>query len=614
MAVSVASRVKRRKSALASVPGARRSDKPGFIEPCDPTLRDSAPSGAEWLHEIKSDGYRAQAHIRRGNAMVYSRSGYDWTEQFRGIADALRGLQHEAIIDGEAVVLGSRGVPDYEALRRELGRKNSGRLIFHAFDLLYLDGFDLRQAPLIERKRLLRELLEGAQAKISYIDFIEEDGEAVFAHACRLGVEGIISKRKDAPYRSGRVESWLKRKCTKSDDYPIIAFVEKLGAKPRRIASLYIGRYEGDKLLYAGKVRTGYTEASAREVREVLDPLVRTKSPLAVAIKKPKATWVEPRVRCEVQYGGINEGGILREAVFKGLRDDATLSRVRAPRIVPSKAPRHPGPVPRENILQLLPDAVAPSREELAAYWKRVWKKALPYLGHRPLKLVRHIHGTTFYHKGPLPPIPSSVHQLKVQKREGGEGTRLWVDGLDGFLGLVDIGAVELHPWNSTVDDIEHADVLVIDLDPGEGVEWERVVEASLRMRDLLREEGLDSWPKLTGGKGVHLMAPLEERQTHDRVHALARRLCAKLVERHSWLYILSAQAQRRGRIFLDYLRNGRGTTAIGTYSPRARQGFPIAAPTTWERIENGIRPDAYTMAHPFRERTLTRECAAKAR
>jgi bifunctional non-homologous end joining protein LigD len=319
MAVSVASRVKRRKSTLASVPGARRCGEPGFIEPCDPTLRDTAPSGTEWLHEIKSDGYRAQVHIQHGNTKVYSRNGYDWTQQFKGIADALRGLKHEAVIDGEAVVLGSRGVPDYEALRRELGRENSSRLIYHAFDLLYLDSFDLRQVALFERKRLLCKVLEGVSPKIVCVDFLEADGETVFEHACRLGVEGIVSKRKDSVYRSGRVESWLKRKCTKSDDYPIIAFVEKLGAKPRRIASLYVGRYEGDKLLYAGKVRTGYTEASAREVREVLDPLVRKNSPLSVPVKKPKATWVEPRVRCEVQYGGINEGGIVREAVFKGL-------------------------------------------------------------------------------------------------------------------------------------------------------------------------------------------------------------------------------------------------------------------------------------------------------
>jgi bifunctional non-homologous end joining protein LigD len=243
-----------------------------------------------------------------------------------------------------------------------------------------------------------------------------------------------------------------------------------------------------------------------------------------------------------------------------------------------------------------------PSKAELAAYWTRVWKKALPHLGHRPLKLVRHVHGTTFYHKGPLPKeIPPAVHQLRVQKREGGEGTRLWVDDLQGFLGLVEIGAVELHPWNALVEDFEHADRIVIDLDPGEGVEWDAVVEAALRTREVLKTNGFDSWPKLTGGKGIHLMAPLERPLSHDEAHRIARRLVSELAARFPEKYILSAQARRRGRIFLDYLRNGRGTTAIGTWSPRARPSFPIAAPVTWPRVEAGIRPDAFTIDSPFR-------------
>jgi bifunctional non-homologous end joining protein LigD len=288
--------------------------------------------------------------------------------------------------------------------------------------------------------------------------------------------------------------------------------------------------------------------------------------------------------------------------VFKGFRDDLKLPKLKAPRLVPSSSHKPHIGVPKENILQLLPDAVAPSKDELAAYWKRVWKKALPHLGHRPLKLVRHVHGTTFYHKGPLPKdIPPAVHQLRLQKREGGQGTRLWVDSLEGFLGLVEIGAVELHPWNALVEDFEHADRIVIDLDPGEGVEWDAVVEAALRMRELMRGEGFETWPKLTGGKGIHLMAPLQTMLPHDKAHAIARRLVSQLALRFPEKYILSAQAQRRGHIFLDYLRNGRGTTAIGTWSPRVRQGFPIAAPVTWARVERGIRPDAFTMTRPFR-------------
>jgi bifunctional non-homologous end joining protein LigD len=587
----------------ARVPGARKTPIPAYIEPCDPTLRERAPEGGAWRYEIKGDGYRAQLHLHDGASKVYSRTGLDWTAQFSSIASAARELKAQSvIIDGEAVVYGANGVPDFQQLRRELGKRKSPRVRYHAFDLLYLDGYDLRAATYLERKRLLQRLLEGAGETFVYVEGLEADGAEVFDAACKLGLEGIVAKLADAPYRSGRQDSWIKLKCKKSDTFPIIAFVEKLGARPRKIASLYVGRREGDSLVYAGKIRSGYTETAARELRERLDPLIGKKSPLSVAVKKPKATWVEPEVDIEVEYGALTDDGLLREAVFKGFRDDLKLPRLKAPSLVPSSRHESSVGVPRENILQLLPDAVVPSKAELAAYWTRVWKKALPHLGHRPLKLVRHVHGTTFYHKGPLPKqIPAAVHQLRVQKREGGEGTRLWVDDLQGFLGLVEIGAVELHPWNASVEDFEHADRIVIDLDPGEGVEWDAVVEAALRMREVLKREGFGSWPKLTGGKGIHLMAPLARPLAHDEAHRLARRLVSELAARFPDHYILSAQAHRRGRIFLDYLRNGRGTTAIGTWSPRAREGFPIAAPVTWPRIEAGIRPDAFKMHSPFR-------------
>src|SRR3954463_5447335 len=578
----------------------------GFIEPCEPTLHERAPTGNEWVYEVKTDGYRAQVHLRDKRATIYSRSGYDWTDEFAPIAKAASKLKvREAIIDGEATVLGNTGLPDFQALRRELGNPESKRLIYHAFDLLYLNGRDLRRAPLLQRKEALKSMLEDGPPALVYVDFLEADGARVFEHACRMGLEGIVAKRVDAPYRSGRQDSWIKLKCTKSDTFPIVAFVEKLGARPRKIASLYVGRWDGDRLVYAGKARSGYTEAVAREFRERLDPLIRKTTPLAVPVKKPKATWVEPRVDAEIEYSAVTDDGLLRAAVFKGLRDDLAAPRLKAPSIVPGKGRKPHIGVPRENILQLLPEAVVPTKEELAAYWTRVWKKALPHLGRRPLKLVRHVHGTTFYHKGPLPrDVPEAVHQLLIQKREGGQGTRLWVDDLDGFLGLVEIGAVELHPWNATVEDFEHADRIVIDLDPGEGVDWDAVVETALDLRTLMKREGFETWPKLTGGKGIHLVAPLDPPVLHDKAHRVAHQLVSALAARHPDRYLLSAQAKRRDRIFLDYLRNGRGTTAIGTYSPRAREGFPIAAPVTWKRIESGIAPDAFTIDSPFRARS----------
>ena len=259
---------------------------PGFVAFCDPTLRDQAPTGPEWLHEIKTDGYRAQLHVRERRVTVYSRSGYDWTEKFAPIATAAKHLHvRTAILDGEVTVLGSTGLPDFQALRRELGKPQSKRLIYCVFDLMYLNGMDLRPTALIERKRALRELLDGVPPTLAYVDYLEAQGRKVFEQACRMGLEGIVSKRRDSPYRSGRQEIWLKLKCVKSDTFPIVAFVEKLGARPGKVASLYLGRWDGDRLLYAGKARTGYTEAAARELRERLDPLIVRKSPLAVQVK-----------------------------------------------------------------------------------------------------------------------------------------------------------------------------------------------------------------------------------------------------------------------------------------------------------------------------------------
>jgi bifunctional non-homologous end joining protein LigD len=586
------------------IPEARRAPFPGFIENSDPTLRDRPPSGHGWAFEIKIDGYRGQLQIDGKKVIVYSRSGHDWTAQFAPIAEAARALRaRNAVIDGEVAVLGTTGLPDFQALRRELGKPNSKLLTFNAFDLLHLDGLDLRAAPYVARKAALKALLAEAPASITYLDYLEGDGAEIFGQACHMGLEGVVAKKLEASYASGRTERWIKLKCVKSDTFPIVAFVEKLGARPRRVASLYLGRREGDRLLYAGKARTGYTDAVAQDVRERLDPLILKASPLSVPVRKPKATWVEPAVLAEIEYSSMTDDGLLRAAVFKTLRDDLSLPRRHRRSIVSSGRSKDAvHGVPKENILQLLPDATAPSKVELADYWRDMWKHALPHLAHRPLKLVRHERGITFYHRGPLPPIPRGVHRLRVRKREGGEGVRLWIDDLSGLLGLVEIGAVELHPWNATIDDIERADRIVIDLDPGDGVRWEFMIDTALAMRDLLRADGLKSWPKATGGKGLHVMAPLEEKLTHDEARQYARHLAQNLARKDPRRYLLSSDPEsRQQRIFLDYLRNGRGNTAIGAFSPRAREGFPIAAPVTWAQVMSGIRADAFTIHQPRR-------------
>jgi bifunctional non-homologous end joining protein LigD len=418
-----------------AIPGARAGHPNGFVEPCHPEDRAALPQGPEWLYEIKHDGYRAQIHRHAGKVTIFTRRGYDWSDRFASIAKAAQRLKgKDFIIDGEMTVPGEKGVADYQLLLAALAQGRSERMVYQAFDLLYLDGLDLRGAPLEERKAALESLLQDQSGPIVYASHLEGDGERVFDHACKMGLEGIVAKRRDGRYASGRSEAWIKVKCHKSGTYPIIAFVEKLGARPRRIASLYIGQWLGGRLVYAGKVRSGYSEPVARAVREKLDPLIRKSSPLDHAIKKPKATWVEPKVDAEVHYSAITSDGLLRAAVFKGLREDLEAAAAPAPVIAFRKKEnperpaareksqaRHIG-VPRENILQLLPDAVVPSKEDLESYWRKIAPRALAYLGRRPLKLVRHSHATTFYHKGPLPPIPACVHQLQVAKREAAKG------------------------------------------------------------------------------------------------------------------------------------------------------------------------------------------------
>jgi len=580
----------------------RASDPfPGFVEPSFASLRAKPPEGERWIHEIKFDGYRTQLHVQNGQARALTRRGFDWTATFKPLAEAVKTLGGSLIMDGEAIVAGPGGKPDFAALHADSARGRTDRLRYYAFDLLYLDGEDLRPLPLVERKQRLQQVLEGARNVLLFSDHFETSGIDLYKRACELGLEGVISKLRDSPYHSGSTESWIKSKCVNRDNFPIIAFVEKLEARPRRIASLYLGRRDGHRLLYAGKAQSGFRDADLYMLRERLDPYIRKTSPLSVSIKKPKATWVEPVVEAEIAFSGVTADGLLRAPVFKAIREDlsppADKLPARRPATPDKNAKQKTRNVPHETILQLLPDAAAPSPEELKRYWRKVAPRALEHLGRRPLKLVRRVGDIVFYHKGPLPPIPDAVHQIRIEKRRGGEGVRVWVDDLEGLLGLIDMDVVEVHPWNATIGDLEHADMLVFDLDPGDGVEWSFVTDTALRLKDMIEEADLGCWPKLTGGKGIHIMVPIEPDMDHDEAREYARDLSSRLASTKPDKYtISSATARRHSRIFIDYLRNGRGATAAGAFSPRARLGFPIAAPVSWRQIQAGINPGAFSL------------------
>ena len=559
---------------------------PGFIEPQLLTLVEHAPAGLSWIHEIKFDGYRTQLRVQAGKAKAQTRRGNDWSKRFAGIV-AAAGVLPDCIIDGEAAVLDADGHSDFSALQSALAAGHDKGVVFFAFDLLFEGGDDLRPHPLMERKARLQALLGRAGAKlrnrIQYVSHIEGDGPEVQEKGCQMGLEGIVSKRRTAPYRSLRNDDWQKVKCSLRETFTIGGWRERA----EFIHSVMAGEWRDGELHYVGKART--SEETVIGLRERLKPLEIDKMPFTRKSRperEERQHWCRPELQCEVAFTAWTESRHIRHAMFKGLRED-----LKPPPAIPPEKPRS------RHVQRLLPDAVAPPPDELRAYWRKVGTKALKYLARRPLTLVRHEYGQTFFHTGSLPPVPKAVHQLTIAKREGGEGTRLWVDSAAGLASLADIGVVEVHPWNAMVDDLEHPDQMVFDLDPGSGIEWEFVTDTALALRDFLKQdEGLASWPKATGGKGLHVMVPLDRSRDHDQARRFAHELAARFAGRDPRYTVVADLKQRPGRLFIDYLRNGRGQTAVGAYSPRARPGFPIAMPLTWAQVAKGARSDRYRM------------------
>jgi bifunctional non-homologous end joining protein LigD len=421
-----------------------------------------------------------------------------------------------------------------------------------------------------------------------------------------MGLEGVVSKRADRPYRSGRAEDWLKIKCISAQEFVIAGYLARSDA-PKAVGALVLGLYDGKALTYVGRVGTGFNAKTAADLWKQLQPLRTSEPPFAQrlpSLARKGVVSVRPELVAEVAYRGWTSDALVRHASFKGLREDKDpreVVRESAPAAEPQPAAkaktRTQSPHFRpENIQTLYPHAVVPSDEQLIAYWRAVGKDALKYLGRRPLKLVRHVRGKTFMHQGPLPPIPEHVHQLRIEKATGEQGARVWVDSVEGLVGLVAMDVVEVHPWGATVDDVEHPDVLVIDIDPGEGVAWKFVTETALKLRDAFKGEGIASWSKLSGSKGIHVMAPVKPDLDWESARAYCKELAERVAATEPRRYTTSARQSRVGRIFLDYLRNVPSIAAIGTYSPRAKPGFPVAMRVTWRDVENGIAPDAFTM------------------
>jgi bifunctional non-homologous end joining protein LigD len=596
---------------------------PAFVEPQLATLVDEPPAGREWLHEIKYDGYRAVTAIAGDNVAIYTRNGLNWTDRFARLVPALRQLNCDsALLDGEIAVADSSGHTDFGALQDALST-GRGSLTYYLFDLLELDGENLRRRPLKERKERLRELLGGIKPPLIYSDHVIGNGAKAFAQACAMKLEGLISKQANAPYHSGRTRSWLKSKCGFEQEFVIIGWrpSDKAG---RPFSSLLLAVREGSAFRYAGRVGSGYSGEGLDRLSREFRALAR-KSPPVPDVPRDiarRARFVEPKLVAEIAFRGWTRDGLVRQGSFKGLRSDkpatevveetpmpmrktssrkiaGTAAKKAAPRArirkgSPHLATRATGDAEEIAGVRithpdrvLYPDAGITKRDVIKHYLS-IADLMLPHVADRPLSLVRAprgVGGETFYQKHASEGWPDEFKAISIREKSGSD-QYLYITDERGLVAAAQMGVLELHIWCCHVDEVEKPDRLVFDFDPDEGLGFEHVRAAAKQMRAMLAEVGLQSFPMVTGGKGVHVVVPLRRGHSWDEHREFAEALARVMAEHDPDRFIATmSKAKRRGKIFVDYLRNQRGATAISPFSTRARKGAPVAVPVSWERL-----------------------------
>ena len=568
--------------------------------------RQAAPRGEDWLHEIKWDGYRLLAELDAGKVSLRTRNGLDWTEKFPEIAGAIAGLPVDhATLDGELVALDGRGRSDFSALQRALKAHETGALRYLVFDLPRLAGTDLSASRLIERKQLLESLLDSAPTPpLAYSRHIVGHGDKVLAASKRQGVEGIISKRIDAPYVQARSGSWVKVKHEDSDDFVVVGYTAPKGARSKFGALLMARRHQGN-LVYAGRVGTGFDDATLRSVFQRLSPLVQKQAtvelPAHTTIAAGDVHWLKPRLVAEVAFRGWGKEGLLRQAAFKRLREDKDLEQLEAEPVVDVKI-SHPE--------RLVYRSVKVSKGQVADYYRAIAPWLLPELARRPLSLLRCPDGaeaTCFFQKHYLASLGQGVKAIELRQKTGKEDY-LYVEDVQGLLALVQMNTLEFHPWGSRVDAPEQPDRMVFDLDPDEGIVWKQVVAAARDVRARLREAGLESFVRLTGGKGLHVVAPFERGPDWEQLKHFCQSFADAMVAHRPQTYVATmSKAKRTDRIFIDWLRNTRGATSVTSWSLRARAGAPVAVPLRWEELGRVRASNAFDLASAARRAAALR-------
>ncbi len=627
-----------------------------FVEPMLTVAAAKAPTGEEWIHEWKWDGYRLIAQSGR-TPLIWSRNGIPWNERAPELARMLEGLGANAVLDGELIAIDRSGYSDFNALQKALSDKDATCLRYVAFDLLALDGHDLRGVPLTDRKRMLEELLRGADARFFYSTHIVGNGPAIFDAARGRGMEGIISKRADSRYENGRSERWRKIKTAETRDFVVVGYTPPKGGR-QGLGSLMLGQFRDRTLVYAGRVGSGlgndmllalHKRLRAMEVRE---PVVDI--PAHVPLPAGRIQWVRPELVVEVFFRGWGKEGLVRQASFHRLREDkpATAKALQQPEPADAAAPSGRSGLKKEASMEKsaggasaaktgkktaaksaaskkpaakktpakpprsragsgrIPELSSPTRlvypdegytkQDVFDYYLAAAPMLLEEIGGRLLSIVRCPDGITgqhFFQKHARSGFGEAVHDFALVENDGDEASYFYVDDVEGLMTLVQMNALEFHPWGSRIDALEQPDRIVFDLDPDPSIGWPDIKAAAKDVRERLAEVGLESFPKLSGGKGVHVVAPLKPRADWEQVRRFSEAFADAMEKEAPDRYVATmSKAKRKGRIFIDWLRNGRGATSVASWSLRARAGAPAAVPLTWAELARVRTPQRYTL------------------
>lgn len=589
----------------ASLTGAAKAAFPEKLEPQLATLVEALPSHGAWLYEIKFDGYRLLARAHGKTVRLYTRKGNDWTQKLPLLARAIQSLGlKRAWLDGEIVVLGKDGVPDFQALQNAFESSRVDQIQYFLFDLPYFEGYDLRRTPLSERRALLRRLLaERANGLLHFSEDFVENPRNLLATACRLSFEGIIAKRRDASYASGRNKSWLKLKCQRRQEFVIGGYTDPEGSRSA-FGSLLLGVNEADGLRYVGRVGTGFNEVRLQAVHEQLKALNAERPPFKNPPREPGLHWVKPQLVAEVSFSQWTKDDIVRQAVFHGLRTDkpaADIKRER-PQLPPETASaesRAPAPRRGGDIIAGVrishPDRIIDKQSgltkiDLARYYESVARWMLPHMKSRPVALVRApdgIEGEHFFQKHDEHSSITGARFLD-KKYDPGHAPLMVLDSVSALVGAAQMGAIEFHSWNSTVPAIEHPDRFILDLDPDPSLPWERVIEATELTKAVLESLDLQSFLKTTGGKGLHIVVPLVRRHSWEEVHGFSQAVARHLAETLPSRFSAKMGAKNRiKKVFVDYMRNRRGASTVSAFSARARPGLTVSVPVAWDELNS---------------------------